>query len=228
MSPPTAVIDAIRYLQREASDVSRLRPDPAAVVTALATLEKQRKKSKQRYRYEDLVGTWQLGFVSGTRKAKPARSGAKPIKQLGKGRFLPRWIQITITYGLPAQLLSPALLDTSPGAPTSDRSSDRSTPQPSGAVINQVVLGAASLQLSGPTVYWPKTNTLGFDFVYLQGRIGALKLYDAPVRGGKERCEAFATLPLKDQAFFTFFAAEKDYIAARGKGGGLALWTRSI
>ncbi|MEL7334479.1 MAG: hypothetical protein AAFN12_19695, partial [Cyanobacteria bacterium J06560_2] len=86
MSPPTAVIDAIRYIQREASDVSRLRPDPAAVVTALATLEKQRKKSKQRYRYEDLVGTWQLGFVSGTRKAKPARSGAKPIKQLGKGR----------------------------------------------------------------------------------------------------------------------------------------------
>ncbi|NJM96107.1 MAG: hypothetical protein HC800_01805 [Phormidesmis sp. RL_2_1] len=46
------------------------------------------------------------------------------------------------------------------------------------------------------------------------------------MRGGSDREQAFAAQTLKDQAFFTFFCVENHYIAARGKGGGLALWVK--
>lgn len=255
----TTVTDAVSYLTQGAPNGpnrSHARPNPSDVVAALARAEKQSKKEKQCYAYEQLIGSWQLGFVSGTRKGAPSRQGAKPIKQLGKGRFLPRWVDITITYGPQQQLLSPKLLDTpkldteegtaevSGGASEGERAEPQTVSAENGsglgngsrlgntvglgAVVNRVGLGGVSLQLSGPTRYWPKTNTLGFDFVYLQGGIGPVTLYDAPVRGGVEKAKAFADVPLKDQAFFTFLAVEPHYIAARGKGGGLALWTRVI
>ncbi len=222
----TTLIEAVGYLQGDS--VGRQRPNTGEVVAALATAEKQSKRAKQRYDYAQLVGTWQLGFVSGTRKVSPARAGAKPVKQLGKGRFLPRWINITITYGPQAQLLSPKLLKANEASDeTGTNTSDLQSSAAVGAVVNRVAFGALRLQLSGPTRYWPGTNTLGFDFVYLNGGAGPLTLYDAPVRGGIEKAKIFAVLPLKEQAFFTFFAMTPDYIAARGKGGGLALWTRS-
>ena len=222
MSPAT-VTDAVNYLRYPSGDATAQssRPDPSEVVAALALAEKQSKKAKQRYAYEDLVGSWQLGFVSGTRKVPSSRPGAQPLKQPGKGRFLPRWIDITITYGSPQALLSLALL--------TEEASDQqisAVSNDSGAVVNRVGLGGVSLQLSGPTRYWPNTYTLVFDFVYLQGGIGPVTLYDGPVRGGVARAKAFVDAGLKDQAFFTFFAVQPHYIAARGKGGGLALWTR--
>lgn len=177
-------------------------PDSAQLVNALLRAEKQSKQNRQRYSYPQLLGSWRLGFVSGTQKVRP-RPGATPIKQPGKGRFLPGFVQITITYA-----------------------ADDPQHPATGTVNNRVKLGPASIQLSGPTRFWPKTNSLGFDFVHLRGAIGAWTLYDAPVRGGKESARTFQEKSLKEQAFFTFFIVEKDYIAARGKGGGLALWTR--
>ena len=214
MSNPT-VVDAVAYLKNQLPKGTG-RPLAGDVVAALAIAEKQSKQEKQRYAYEQLLGQWQLGFVSGTQKKLPARPGAKPITQLGKGRFLPRWIDISITYGPQQALLNSTLI-------ASQKNDDASE---LGAVVNKVALGGVSLQLSGPTRYWAKTNSLGFDFIYLRGAVGSLRLYDAPVRGGVEKAQAFAGLTLKDQAFFTFFLVEADYIAARGKGGGLALWTR--
>ena len=193
-------------------------------MTALAEAEKRSRKQKRRYEYAQLVGTWQLEFVSGTKTQKTGRQGSsKKVKKLGTGRFIPSWIDVSITYGSQAALLSSELLSKSSNVGAKDvQLKDVQL----GAVVNQVKLGAIALRLSGPTRYWPNTNSLGFDFVHCGGKFAHKMLYSAAIRGGIERVQSFADLTLKEQAFFTFFAVEKDYLAARGKGGGLALWVR--
>ncbi len=170
------------------------KPKPAEVVAALLAIEKQHKKEKQRYDYAQFVGTWRLGFVSGT---KTVRTGPKstPIKRPSTGRFLPGFTKIEITY------------------------TDQNT------VKNAVTLGPLQLQLTGPTQFWPNTNSLAFDFTNIKADLGPVTMYRGDLRGGEKRNQAFAQETLKDQAFFTFFLVDKNYIAARGKGGGLALWT---
>jgi len=173
------------------------KPKPAEVVSALLTIEKKHKKEKQHYHYAQFVGTWRLGFVSGT---KIVRTGPKstPIKRPGAGRFLPGFTKIEITY----------------------------TEQ--NAVRNAVTVGPLQLQLTGPTLFWPNTDSLAFDFTSIKAELGSLTLYKGDLRGGEKRSQAFAQETLKDQAFFTFFLAEEGCIAARGKGGGLALWTAQL
>jgi len=195
-----AIIEAaVAYLNAKGTAA---KPDPADVVAALVRAEKQCKRQKRQFSYTQLLGSWRLGFVSGTQTVRP-NSGASPINRPGKGRFLPTFLQVQISYDVSA------------------RGDDL------GTVRNCVTLGPARLQLSGPTRFWPKTNSLGFDFVHLTGGVGSLTLYDAPVRGGQTSADTFVEKTLKDQAFFTFFLVEPSYIAARGKGGGLALWTAS-
>ncbi|MFK8185637.1 MAG: hypothetical protein AB8B99_19855 [Phormidesmis sp.] len=173
-------------------------PVAAEVVAALLAAEKDSKRHKRRYAYTDFIGAWRLGFVSGTKTTKT--KGGQSIKTVGNGRFLPGFVAIAITYTQQAQ-------DT-------------------GSVQNAVTLGPLQLQLTGPTRFWPKTNSLAFDFTAIQAKLSALSLYNGTMRGGTERDAIFQSQSLKDQAFFTFFIVEPDYIAARGKGGGLALWTR--
>lgn len=180
---------AVSYLQREGE-----APAAADVVVALLAAEKHSKQAKQRYQYEQLLGSWRLGFVSGTQTVR-TRSNAKPVKRPGKGRFLPSLIKIEITY------------------------------TEASAVENTVGIGPLQLRLTGPTCFWPNTNSLAFDFTHLTASVGPLTVYDGDVRGGAERNQTFKAQSLRDQAFFTFFLVEETYIAARGKGGGLALWT---
>ena len=172
------------------------KPKPAEVVSALLAIEKQHKKEKQRYSYNQFVGSWRLGFVSGT---KTVRTGPKstPVKRPGAGRFLPSFTKIEITYA------------------------EQNT------VKNSVIIGPLQLQLTGPTQFWPNTNSLAFDFTHIKADLGPLTPYKGDLRGGEKRNQAFAQETLKDQAFFTFFLVKETCIAARGKGGGLALWTAS-
>lgn len=192
------ITEAVRYLQGEVS-----APQAGAVIDALLQVEKERKQTKRHYDYAQLIGRWRLGFVSGTRKVPP-RPGASAITTLGKGRFVPRLVRIAIAY-----------------EPLSDSGHGNE-----GKVTNSVMCGPIRLRLSGPTRFWQKTNSLGFDFTAIQVNLGAWSIYDGGLRGGSEREAAFKEQTLKDQAFFTFFLVEPDYIAARGRGGGLALWVR--
>lgn len=192
---------AVRYLQGDGR-----APDPSDVIDALLQVEK--KKDKPRYQYEQLIGSWRLGFVSGTRKVQP-RPGASPVTTLGKGRFIPRFVRVAIAY-----------------KPLSISDADAGQ----GRVANSVMLGPLELQLDGPTQFWQKTNSLGFDFTAIKANFSLLgnswSAYDGSLRGGQSRETAFKDQNLKDQAFFTFFLIEPDYIAARGRGGGLALWVK--
>lgn len=201
---------AVDYLQR-----GRKKPDTQAVVAALLTAEKRCKKEKRRYRYEDLIGRWRLGFVSGT---QTVRSGpkARPTKKPGKGRFIPGFIKVEIAYKKNA-----------PASAQSDNSTDVRPNVRLNNVSNQVTLGPLQLSLFGPTLYKAASNILAFDFTKIAVSLGAWTPYKSSIRSGNKGQDSFAEQSLKDQAFFTFFIVEADYIAARGKGGGLALWTRS-
>lgn len=207
---PSSIHAAVAFVQKGQS-----APKPADVVAALLAAEKESKRKKQRYAYEDLLGTWRLIFVSGTKTKKTA--GGQTIKAVGSGRFLPRFVAIALTYNPPSQTTDPAEIDTTK----------------IGSVENAVAIGPLNLRLSGPTRFWPNTNSLAFDFTSLRAQLGAITLYNGSIRGGgkgqgsQDRNAAFKTQSLKEQAFFTFFRVEPDYIAARGKGGGLALWIRS-
>ncbi|MEO1404662.1 MAG: hypothetical protein AAFV72_25915 [Cyanobacteria bacterium J06635_1] len=183
--------DAISYLQGQGS-----APPKDCVAAALLTTEKQAKRDKVRHRYDQLLGTWQLGFITGTVKTRQKAGAA-----MGAGRFIPRFLKIQLTYG--ATDLGSGL----------------------GTVKNSVSLGALRLQLTGPTKFWPKTNSLAFDFTHIEIKLGGLKFYAGPVRGGADREASFEQQTLKDQAFFTYFLMTDTCIAARGRGGGLALWT---
>ncbi|MEL7512027.1 MAG: hypothetical protein AAGM27_07750 [Cyanobacteria bacterium J06554_3] len=212
-----AMAAAILYLTGEGA-----APDPKSVVVAMQQLERQRKQPRPAYAYAQLVGTWRLGFVSGTQKSRP-RPGAKPVTQLGSGRFLPGFVTVQITYG---PLLSDRELSDLKTAELAVIADVPEAMTKIGSVKNEVILGPVRLQLSGPTRFWSKTNSLAFDFTRLKAQVSELTLYQGSIRNGEKRDQAFATQALKDQAFFTFFCVEPDYIAARGKGGGLALWVR--
>ncbi len=170
-------------------------PEPASVVEALLQTEKDAKQAKTRYSYPQLLGCWRLGFVTGTRRARQ-RAGIV----LGAGRFLPRWVTIQLIY---------AAGDTVP---------DR------GTVQNSVRLGLLQLTLSGPTQFWTKANILAFDFTRMNLSIGGLTLYDGNIRGGADADARFYEKTVKEQPFFAYFWMDDQCIAARGRGGGLALW----
>lgn len=221
----TEIVEAAaNYLQQ-----GGCKPKPADVVSALLTLEKQYKKSRLPFSYEDFLGKWRLGFVSGTKTVRP-RSNALPIKQVGKGLFLPKLIKVEITYskGNPNKADAMAPIETT-GLPSNKpnvRLNNGTNDIEINGVENAVSIGPLHLCLTGPTRYWPKPNAIAFDFTNIAVSLGGWTPYNGAVRGGNDPAK-FKAQSLKDQAFFTFFVVEAQYIAARGKGGGLALWTRS-
>jgi hypothetical protein len=171
---------------------------PDTVVEALLQAEKTAKQTKVRHSYSQLLGTWRLGFVTGTKKSRQ-RAGVI----LGAGRFLPKWVKIHLSY--------------SQSVPDQER----------GTVQNSVELGFLQLVLTGPTQFWQKTNMLAFDFTRIRVSLFGLKLYEGYIRRGQTREAGFYEQSVKEQAFFTYFLVENHCLAARGRGGGLALWTRA-
>lgn len=173
-------------------------PASQAVVEALLQAEKTAKQTKVRQAYSQLLGTWRLGFITGTKRSRQ-RAGVI----LGAGRFLPKWVKIHLSY------------------------SQLESGQERGTVQNSVELGPLKLVLTGPTQFWQKTNILAFDFTRMRASLFGLKLYEGYIRSGQDREVRFYEQSVKEQAFFTYFLVQESCIAARGRGGGLALWTRA-
>ncbi|WP_414621680.1 hypothetical protein [Calothrix sp. CCY 0018] len=173
-------------------------PESKAVVEALIGAEKIAKQTKVNYSYSQLIGNWRLGFITGTKKTRK-RAGVV----LGAGRFLSKLVKIQLSYS------------------KSEDSSEK------GSVENSVKFGLLKIVLTGPVKFWNSKNILAFDFTKMLLSLSGLKLYQGYIRGGKDRENNFDNQTLKQQAFFTYFLVEDNYIAARGKGGGLALWTKS-
>lgn len=217
---------AVAYLQQREARTQE-QPNPRQVVEALVQAEKQARQSRLSFAYEQLLGTWRLGFVSGTQTVRP---GATPLKRPGAGRFLPGWVKVTIRWGDRSDVLPQPVVEPSAHDAASEVHSATAPLPPStllGSVTNTVCIGPFVLQLTGPTRWWPQTRSLAFDFTHLRIHVGAWKVFDGDFRGGQASHTAFGQQSLPQQAFFTFFRVEPCSIAARGKGGGLALWIKS-
>ncbi|BAZ51854.1 hypothetical protein NIES4103_45130 [Nostoc sp. NIES-4103] len=174
------------------------RPKPEVLVNALLQAEKAAKQQRLTYTFESLVGKWRLCFATGTKKARE-RGGIV----LGKGLYVPKFAAIHISFN--------ASLEENSGK---------------GEIANQVQLGSVLLQLTGPAQYLGKKNLLAFDFNHMLISLFGRTVYNKPIRSGKVQSEDFYNQPIAKLPFFAFFIVTKDFIAARGRGGGLALWIR--
>jgi hypothetical protein len=172
-------------------------PSSSSVVNALLKLEKNQKKEQDTYSLADLAGSWNLCLITGTKKTRK-----KAAMILGAGKYIPELIKIQITYKTEPSTVN------------------------AGEVINSVKLAFLELSLRGPIEFIPQTRILAFDFTYLKVSIWGLNLYQGYVKNGLSREKNFLQKKLKDRVFFKYFLIKDNFIAARGKGGGLALWSR--
>lgn len=186
----------------EQATKSNSKPSAEAVVAALLAAEKSAKKTKTRYSFNQLTGNWQLCFITGTKKTRK-----KAGIVLGAGRYIPQWIaKISIAYA---------------AEPVAEGEENSEI----GRVENSVKVGTMELTLSGPTKFLPN-NILAFDFTRITVKLLGKTVYQGSIRGGEAREAEFLSLSVGKQAFFAYFLVEDGIIAARGRGGGLALWGR--
>ena len=178
------------------NDRTRL-PKSAQLVEALLDLEKSVKKEKISHNFAELIGCWNLRFITGTKKSRQKAGIA-----LGAGRYIPQFIKIKITY-------------------QQDIDSTNT-----GRVTNSVKIAMLDLSLSGPIEFISPKNILAFDFTSLRVEMFGLKIYDGYIQNGAIREKDFYSTKLAERAFFSYFLIRENAIAARGKGGGLALWAR--
>ena len=174
------------------------RPQPQVLVNALLQAEKATKQQRLTYNFESLVGKWRLCFATGTKKVRE-RGGIV----LGKGLYVPKFAAIHISFH--------ASLEDNSGK---------------GEISNQVQLGSALLQLTGPAQYLGKKNLLAFDFNHMLISLFGRAVYNKPIRSVKVESQDFYNQPIAKLPFFAFFIVTEDFIAARGRGGGLALWIK--
>jgi len=177
------------------------RPKPETVVSALVNLERVGKKATSVASYKQLMGKWRLCFITGTKKTRQ-RAGV----MLGAGRYLPSWLKIHLSY-----------------VENSDFTLTGADP---GRVENSVSVAGLTFTLSGPTKFLPKQKLLAFDFTHITLQVSGKAIYSGNIRGGQSSRDRFYQEPIKKQAFFRYFLLEENYIAARGRGGGLAVWRR--
>jgi len=177
------------------------RPSALIVVNALLQAEKTAKQQRTFYPFESLLGQWRLCFATGTRKVRK-RGGIV----LRSGIYMPKFARTQISFSTTAQALD--------GTPKR------------GEIGNSVQLGPMLLQLMGPAQYLGKKNLLAFDFTQMRIRLFGRATYTDNIRGGKAKAIDFYNQPIAKLPFFAFFLVTEDFIAARGRGGGLALWIR--
>jgi len=175
-------------------EAGQQRPDGKTLTAALLELERATKRTKQAMPVESLLGTWRLCFSAG-KKAK-FQSG-EPV---GSGFYVPKLAIAHITF---------TRTDESEG---------------SLVIANELNMGPLSIRFTGPARYPGKKNLLVFDFTQLQVRCFGLTVYRGEVGSQKRGDQSFADTAIAKLPFFAFFAATDDYIAARGRGGGLAIW----
>ena len=141
---------------------SNSKPSPAAVVAALLEAEKNAKKNKIRYSFEQLIGNWQLCFITGTKKTRQ-----KAGIVLGAGRYIPEWIaKIQIAYS---------------AEPVAEGEENSEI----GRVENSVQVGAIELTLSGPMKFLVNKNILAFDFTRITVKLLGKTVYQGFIRGGE-------------------------------------------
>ena len=211
-------------LLAQAANPNAARPQPPQVVQALLDIERAAKHPRPTLAVEALLGEWRLRF---TAPNKPAYKSGEPI---GKGFYWPALTPGTIRFSrptTPSEVAAPSTSDHPIPSPPAPGRPTLGEPTPECLTIeNQVQLGPLALRFSGPAKFLAKQNLLAFDFVQLQVLVGRIALLKIPIKG-RVGADHFPSTPIAKLPFFAFFAATDQYLAARGRGGGLALWVKT-
>jgi hypothetical protein len=93
-----------------------------------------------------------------------------------------------------------------------------------GKIQNQLCLGGLEIRFNGPCRAHDKQNIVVFDFTQLQILLGEKVLYSRSIN--KYPVEEFGARSIAKLPFFVFLWAGEKSIAARGRGGGLAVWVK--
>ena len=91
-------------------------------------------------------------------------------------------------------------------------------------LVNRVSLGALSLQFSGQGQLKGRRPLLVFWFDRVQLQLGSIKLLDRAIAKPETAKLPFFALIARGQAADGEGLAARQWLAARGRGGGLALW----
>ncbi|MEX0271216.1 hypothetical protein AB3R30_18930 [Leptolyngbyaceae cyanobacterium UHCC 1019] len=182
------------------------RPKAQTVIAAMLEAEKVAKHQRIAYPLEALLGHWRLCFTTLSKVNGRWRSlSTGESLQAAKGIYVPKIAQAQISFTHP--------VESEPNSPT-------------GEIGNQIQVGSILFRLTGPFRYPGKKNLLMFDFNEVQFSVFGKPLYSGSFRSGTQTIaveqQAIAKLP-----FFAFFLITENFIAARGRSGGLALWVRS-
>ncbi|MGB7413243.1 MAG: hypothetical protein WA902_03460 [Thermosynechococcaceae cyanobacterium] len=180
------------------------RPAPDQVRAACLEAEKLGKKVKEAHSFDQLVGNWRLRFITGTKKTQK-----KTGTVMGAGRYLPDLITIALFYR--------------PAEPPQASSDETFT---AGTIGNEIKLLGIHLTVSGPAKFLTPQNIMAFDFTRMAIRFYGVKLFDGYIRNGEASEARFYERKVGQQAFFAYFLINESVIAARGRGGGLAVWGR--
>ena len=172
------------------------RPTTDQMVTALQQAEITARQAKLVIPFDSLLGEWRLCFATGASKDK-RRGGIK----LGRGYYLPKFAPASIAF-------------------------TRELASSTGTATNRLLVAGIQLQFTGPCRYPGKKNLLIFDFTQIQLKILGSTIYQGNIRSGKNGEQDFENSSISKLPFFAFFWAGANGIAARGRGGGLALWVR--
>lgn len=170
---------------------------PSATLIVAALLQAEKTAKQQRLNYT-------FDSLVGTWRLCFA-TGTRKARQrggiiLGKGFYWPK--------------LTPAYISFSKTTPVR------------GEISNQVQLGPVFFKLTGPAKYLDKKNLLAFDFTHIQITLFGRVVYNKPLQGSKSPTIDFDNQPIAKLPFFAFCLVTENLIAARGRGGGLALWMR--
>lgn len=178
------------------------RPSAKEVVNALLQAEKAAKQQRLTYPLESLLGDWRLYFTA------PHQAHLKGGIALGKGFYVPQIAPAQISFVNPASI-----------APQSSSQLE---------IGNQIQFGPLLFKLTGPAQYLGKKNLLAFDFTYMQLMLFGRAIYSGKFRSGKAQAQDFYNQPIAKLPFFAFFLVTENFISARGRGGGLALWVKEL
>ena len=176
------------------------RPAASTVVNALLQAEKVVKQQRLTYPLENLLGHWRLCFTA------PASSHLKGGRALGRGFYVPQIALAQISF--------------------SNQTPTPSHTQGKVEIGNQIQFGPVLFKLTGPAQYLGKKNLLKFDFTHMQLCLFSRAVYSGKFGGGKATAIDFYHQSIAKLPFFAFFLMTEDFIAARGRGGGLALWVK--
>jgi len=93
------------------------------------------------------------------------------------------------------------------------------------AISNQIQLGSLLFKLTGSAKYLDKKNLLAFDFTNMQTIVFGRVIYNGKFPS-KSVANNLTEQPIAKLPFFTFFLVNENFIAARGRGGGIAIWVK--